>query len=297
MISILIPTYNYNLKELLIVLNQLLKEVETPYKIICYEDGSESFIDENRDIIKKVPHAKHIISKENKGRITSRQILAKLATYDWILFIDADMIPRKNTYILNYLNYIKSDFDAVYGGYYYAPDTFENKFSLRWLYGKKYEEVVAKKRNRMPYKVILSGNFLIKRKIFIDINSLIDNDGYGYDNYLGAIMKLKKTKVFHIDNNTIHEGLETNSHFLKKVEEAVENLNKIHDDYPYLITENTLLETYRKTKRYKLTYVIKWFFVSFRLAIIKNLKSDKPNLILLQLYKLGYFCFLKPNNS
>ncbi len=290
MISILIPTYNCNVIALFQALKTELDSIAPNYEVICYEDGSSEYVQDNSEIIKTIANAKHIISKDNKGRITTRQSLAEMAKYDWLLFLDSDVIPEKNNFINDYLKHINLKHDAIYGGYSYDLAKPDKQFTLRWKYGKNYEHVDAEIRNKTPYKIVISGNFLIKKSVFLDINSRIENDGYGYDNYLGALMKSHDVKVFHINNNVTHKGLDTNTVFLTKVEKAVETIFEINQKHSTIITENTLLEFYKKVKSLGLSKLIAFTFNLSKTKIRQQLLSCNPNLTLLQFYKLGYLC-------
>ena len=292
MISILIPTYNYNLTALFQALKIELENIAPNYEVICYEDGSSKYVEDNKKAISKIVNAKHIISKANKGRITTRQSLAEMAKYDWLLFLDADVIPQKTTFINDYLGFLNLSYDAIYGGYNYNIEKPDKQSILRWKYGKNHEQIDADLRNKTPYKIVISGNFLIKKSTFIDINSRIENDGYGYDNYFGALMKLHQIKVFHINNNVLHNGLDNNTQFLRKVESAVETIFEINQKYSTTITENTLLELYKKIKFFRLQKLIVLIFNLSKAIIKKQLISSNPNLTLLQFYKLGYLCSL-----
>lgn len=261
-----------------------------PYEVIFCEDASTKYAEENSAAIAKNVHAKHLISKDNKGRITTRQLLAKTAVYDWLLFLDADVIPKDDDFLQRYKAYLDSDYEAIYGGYCYHPTAPKKEFSLRWHYGKTYEQVNAKKCNANPYKIMISGNFMIRKSVFLNINNKIDNDGYGYDNYFGALMKLYSIKVFHINNEVFHNGLDTNIVFLNKVEKAVETVAHLYRKHPNLRTENTLLELYKKIERFGLSKPLQWVFKKYKTAIRRQLLSTKPNLKLLQFYKLSYLC-------
>ena len=118
MISILIPTYNYNVNLLFQALKLELTSISIDFEIICYEDGSTKHVENNSLVISTISEAKHIISKVNRGRITTRQSLAEMAKYDWLLFLDADVIPENSTFISDYIKFINSNYDAIYGGCY-----------------------------------------------------------------------------------------------------------------------------------------------------------------------------------
>ena len=297
MISILIPTYNYSITQLLQALKPELETIVPNFEIICFEDGSSKYVEDNGLIINTTTNAKHIISKVNKGRITTRQSLAEMAKFDWLLFLDADVVPALPTFLRHYLEFTNLSYDAVYGGYDYDSEKPNEQFMLRWKYGNKYEHVAAELRNYTPYKIVISGNFLIKKSIFLDINSKIKNDGYGYDNIFAAFMKSNNIKIFHINNNAIHKGLDNNIAFLNKIEKAVETIYEFNQKHDNITTDNTLLEFYKRIKSLGLSGLTSFIFKLSKGAIHKLVLRNNPNLTLLQFYKLGYLCSLTSNRK
>ena len=297
MLSILIPTYNYGLKNLVSGLKNALNSVDVAYEVIALEDGSTQYLKENSEALNSLNNAQHIISKTNNGRLTSRLQLAKQAKYDWLLFIDSDVLITEKLYLKNYLSKINSRYEVIYGGFCYSEEKPDQNQILRWKYGKTYEQIDAEKRNKNPYKVVISGNFLINKTTFIAINSEIDNDGYGYDNFFGAIMKTKNTKVLHIKNNVIHSGLDSNSSFLDKVKKSVVTIHNYHIKNPLKLTENSLLETYKSISKIGITGITSSIFKTTKGSLEKQLLSHNPNLRLLQFYKLGYLCSLSSHKK
>ncbi|MBC2844833.1 glycosyltransferase family 2 protein [Winogradskyella flava] len=293
MLSILIPVYNYKIKNLLISLDNAFEIIDFDYEILCWEDGSVLYSQENKAICKSIENANHLISVENKGRITSRKSLAQKAKYDWLLFLDADVIPESKDFIERYFEIIKkNNYEAIYGGICYDSETPESEYILRWKYGRKYEQIEAKKRNKHPYKHIVSSNFLIKKNIFLKICSQINNDGYGYDLFFGALMKSHKSNIYHIDNSAIHKGLDKNAEFLKKTEIATQRLYELYNHEHIRNTENSLLKLFEKIKELHLRKIIATTFFIFKKPLTKQLLSTKPNIKLLQFYKLGYLSSL-----
>ena len=80
--------------------------------------------------------------------------MAKISRFNWLLFIDSDMMPVHNKYLLNYLSNIKSA-SVIFGGYRYKKDY--RKTQLRKNYGISREEKSAKKRSQKPFKYVFSG--------------------------------------------------------------------------------------------------------------------------------------------
>ncbi|WP_282040631.1 glycosyltransferase family 2 protein [Winogradskyella flava] len=292
MLSILIPVYNYNIKSLISSLDKALNITDFDYEILCLEDGSTYHTEENKAICISTDRASHLISKNNNGRITSRKALAQKSKYDWLLFLDADVELKDKTLIENYSKHFNHDCDAIYGGYMYKDFCPASKFMLRWTYGNSFEQVNAKKRNQSPYKVVISGNLLIKKETFLNLNSEIKSDGYGYDNIFGALMKEKNIKVLHINNAVFHNGLDENPVFLTKVEHAVITLYNHYTSNKQQPTDNGLLELYKSMKKVGLHKAVALLFNLSKARIQKQLLGKRPSMRLLQFYKLGYLSSL-----
>ena len=225
MISVLIPTYNYDISTLIQVVHKQLNANHTDFEIIVLEDGSTEYINSDSN---NLTNTQVLIHKENIGRVSARQFLASKAKYDWLLFLDADVIPKKTSFINDYILQTKLGYDAIFGGFAYYKTKPKKNYVLRWKYGKAKEQVPAVIRNDNPYKGIISANYLIKKSVFETINANMKGKGYGYDNYFGALLKRHRIKVLHTDNEVYHLGIEKSSDYLKKKEQAAETLIKLY---------------------------------------------------------------------
>ncbi|MBR9846238.1 MAG: glycosyltransferase family 2 protein [Algicola sp.] len=291
MISVLIPVYNYNVVTLVTTIHTQLQLCNIPFEIICFDDASKSDIVNKNDSISNLDFTSYIKSKDNIGRTNARQFLAEKAKYDWLLFMDADVEPKSELYISRYLELINSDFEAIYGGFAYHETAPDSNYMLRWTYGKTHEQIPAKERNKRPYKVIISANFMIKKTVFIAINSQIEQKGYGFDNFFAALLKMKNIKVFHIDNEVYHLGIETSDVYLRKKEKAAETLLSLYNAKKIGNHQNDLLRVFIKLKRFKLNAVFSKLYIVFKNRLKNNLISNKPSMKLLQFYRISYMCY------
>ena len=58
MLSVLIPTYNYNAFELVNELHKQLLKSEVLFEIICIDDGSKSTLNQQNEKINDLPNAR-----------------------------------------------------------------------------------------------------------------------------------------------------------------------------------------------------------------------------------------------
>lgn len=292
MLSVLIPVYNHDVTELVSEIHRQLTESKIEFEILVGDDASDEIFQKQYKSKTKLSNTLYFISEENNGRTANRQNLANIAKFEWILFLDADVLPKNVSFIGNYLEYMDLDFDLIFGGFHYDKSTFSVDKSLRYTFGKKREEQLAVTRNKTPYKTIISANLLIRKDIFIKMNDRAENV-YGLDYYLTANLKENNIKVFHIDNEVVHLGLESNIVFIDKAKRAVETLFKLHTNYTIKVSEINLLNTYRKISNFGMRPLAALFYRFFRKIMERNLTSKTPSMIVFDIYRLSYMCSLK----
>ena len=292
MISILIPTYNYNVTSLVTDLHfQASKEVEE-FEIIVMEDGKTSLTHANGSI-GKLSHCQHMILEQNIGRSAIRNKLASTAKYDHLLFMDCDAQVCKPNYINTYLKFCKEEC-VVIGGTAYDPNETNPDYSLRLKYGRKRESISAIERGSNRHiQNFATFNFLISKSLFAQVQFDETIKGYGHEDTLfGHQLHELGIRFIHIDNPLIHKGLDTNSIYLKKTEEATINLLKLYQTgrYPFLQNESKLLQAYIKLNNMGLTNWIHMLHSLLQKWIATQLCSPHPSLQLYDLYKLMMLC-------
>ncbi|MEO8933953.1 MAG: hypothetical protein ABI295_06555, partial [Xanthomarina sp.] len=145
-------------------------------------------------------------------------------------------------------------------------------------------------RNKTPYKVIISANFLVKKIIYLELINLNTENSYGMDYLLGALLKKHEVHVEHINNEVYHFGLDENAAFLNKTEHAMQTLSNLYLTKQITSNDISLLKAYGLLKRFYLQKFFEKLVDHFDSNIKKNLKEENPNLFLFDLYRLGYFC-------
>ncbi len=290
MLSILIPVFNYNVHPLVSELHKQCLESKIDFEILCQDDVSKLFLDENQKI-NSLENCVFLKNNSNLGRGKNINFLAEKANFEWLLIMDCDTFPTKNSYIQKYISRINNAEKVVYGGIQYQKEKPANNQLLRWIYGNARESLSIEKRNTNPNGNALTSNLLIRKEVFLSNpfdESIIK---YGYEDLVFLIhLKKKGIIVKHIDNPTYHLGLETSQQFLDKTKTGLENLKLITKYIPLDHSESKILRTYFFLKRFHLVSLISFLFKKKEKEITNNLLSQKPSLLLFDLYKLGYYC-------
>ena len=287
MISILIPTYNEKVDTLVKVLHTQAEKLSAEFEILVYDDGSTTFFPEN-ETINALPHVTYRYFEKNIGRGAIRNRLATHAKAEFLLFLDADVLPTQDSYLNTYESTLNDAFDVICGGVAYKKGNIPVDERLRHAYGKKREEKSAQTRQKKPY-FIVSANLLIRKACFLEINTELQNL-YGGDLFLSQHLKHKKRDVKHIDNPVWHLGLESSSQFIKKSEAAIRNL--VHWEKEGKLDNNftPLQQKYLSLKRKGLLPLYQFFLkIANKVYIASNLTSKNPSPLLFNMYRLYYY--------
>lgn len=288
MLSILIPTYNYKITELVIELHRQAIEQCIDFEIIVMEDGSSKEVESNQ-LISELVNCKHIILKTNIGRSAIRNKLADEAKYEHLLYMDCDAQIWSPYYVEKYLSFCNEKC-VVIGGTAYDPTESNPAYSLRLKYGRKREARTAPERGKSNFATF---NFLISKSSFNQVRFDESIRGYGHEDMLfGHQLHQLGYDFTQIENPLIHKGLDDNKSFILKTEEATRNLFLLFEtgNYPFLSQESNLLAMYFRLKKLKMTglFALKFDFTKSLLRWFLCRKS--PSLLLYDWYKLLFLC-------
>lgn len=295
MLSILIPTYNYNVFPLVLELQTQAKGEHIEFEIIVMDDASadQQSVSKNQNI-NLLDNCNYLLLQNNVGRSKIRNLLAQKAKFSWLLFLDADTLPVNKSLICNYLQYLNSDEKVVYGGIEYTSHVPPREKLLRWVYGREREALHIVPRQDAPYLALLTLNLAIKKSVFnkVVFNESIPNLRYE-DVLFSYDLSQKHVKVQHIYNPVCHLGLDTSEIFLKKAEEATLGFKYLIDNNLIPVNYIRLGKAYRRIENIGLLGFATFIFNLFKKIWIKNLLSSRPSLFIFDIYRLGYLCSLK----
>lgn len=288
MLSILIPTYDYTCYKLVYDLHEQAEQLDIPYEIIVAEDGSKSpvTIIANHKIT-DLSNCIHHIRKENIGLAATRNELAEMARYEWILILDSDAKVDNAKFLANYVDCFDKA-EVICGGLHHQAVNYDPNRTLRFKYetfADKHRS--AEERNLNPYSQLSCFNILMHKPTFMQI--LFDKDckEYGYEDALfGVELEKRGINILHIDNPLLHSGLDTNGSFVKKTETALRTLKGLNGK---MSGRSKLENTYHKMKSFHLLWFVRAMFFMFKRPMKANLLSKNPNLLVFNLYKLGYY--------
>lgn len=295
MISICIPVYNTDIRNLTANLKKMADDLTIPWEIRVLDDGSK---EEYRSPNRTIHRPGKVIYEElpsNAGRSAIRNELAKRAKFPFLLFLDADSLPVDNLFLQRYAD-MATRADVVCGGTLYDENPPETDRMLRWIYGREREMVALSARQNKGF-AITANNFMIRRDLLISIPFRESISKYGHeDTVLGYDLLQAGYAPVHIDNPVWHLGLEPSGEYLAKTRKAIENLVYISEEIvtdPRFMNDSGLLRLRKKAKDLRLAWICSLIFRIMEPILRRHLTGPAPTLLLFDLYRAGYICSLK----
>tara|TARA_B100000963_G_scaffold146083_1_gene127252 strand:+ start:785 stop:1666 length:882 start_codon:yes stop_codon:yes gene_type:complete len=291
MLSILIPVYNFAVKNLVNDLSLQAQYLKIPFEILCIDDASKSKYIKLNDGLEKIKGVNYQFNKKNIGRSAIRNLLTDKAQYDYLLFLDCD-IQIADNFIKKYIDF-KDASEVIVGGVSYTDyKKIEKGKLLRWKYGKFREERKAHFRNQRPYASFSACNLFINKKVSQKIRFTESLTKYGHEDTLyGSELEFNSFTVIHINNPIVHLGIDEVSEFLEKTELAIINLFELQKSHPKACNNIKIFNYYSFIK--KTLFMTKFIFIFCKYCCRKLLINGSTNLTVFDIYKLSFMLCLK----
>lgn len=286
MISILIPSKDYNCRRLVQTLQIQGEKRGVPYEVLVGEDGTSICNLHLNSEVDNLKNCRRIIREKSVGRAKIRNLLATEAQYPNIIFIDCDAVVEKDDFLECYITALK-DNNVVCGSLYHAETLADRSCSLRFKYEKKADKHRdAETRRKKPFENFTTFNFAIKRELFLSIMFDETITKYGYEDVLfGKELEQRDINILHINNKLLHNGLDNNEVFLTKVEHSLQTLVEIKEK----IGVTPLLSVANNLERFRLKKLFMKYWNAEKGNLKRNLLGENPSLKKLNIYKLGYY--------
>ncbi|WP_426475504.1 glycosyltransferase family 2 protein [Chryseobacterium balustinum] len=285
-ISVCIPVYNFDIKNLVIALRTEIQTNQIDAEIILIDDASDNRFNE---IYKEasVYTNQFLFLDKNIGRSKIRNLFLKHTKGDYLLFLDCDAKIDNTDFLKNYLQEIEQNrgVEVIYGNFKIDSaylKTLRNRYSVE-------REIFSGDRTS-DFSVFKTVNFIIQRKTFIKFPFDETLANYGYEDYVFAKkMELNQVKFSAINNPVIHIDDTPNEVFLAKTETAMNSLfqlSKFVENENY-IKDIKVLRMARKIKNLGFSKLFIFLYEGLvKKIILKNLLSENPNVKYLDVYKL-----------
>lgn len=279
LISVIVPVYNAE-RHLKRCIDSILSQSYKNLEIILINDGSTDRSGEICENYKKTDSRVKVLHKINEGQASARNEGLKIATGEFIGFVDDDDVIDPLMYEKLYKNIQKYNIDV-------------SGIIADWIYTSKKKCDGEKFESRFYSSNELILNMLAKQKLISSSvwdklfkSTLFDNikfpDGCEYEDYWVIINILERVEGIYIETTPLYhwyqyESSQSKRGFHKKSYSYVTISKNIRED---LIKNNYPSYMIDAATHFVLISYIKFFGKVFR---AKNIKKEAPNLDLKQI--------------
>lgn len=295
-LSIAIPTRNDDCSQTVSkLLEQARRETSLDFEILIADDASDNAeVIRQLNIIGNQEGCRLIRLKENVGRAAVRNMLAREAKYDKVLFIDAGVDINNQDFLKTYILHA-NDADIVCGGWKTEVGAETAKANLRAKYELDCEKNhTPLQRNKHPYRSFRTVNFLVHKDILLNNPFPADMTGYGYEDVVfGKQAEKAGCTVLHIDNPVVYKSYEDNEAFVSK---TIQSVNTLYIYRERIGQYSKLHSIAFRLRKLRLDSLMVFLYKQRSETWKKQLCGNCPSLRILSLLKLGCYLSLLGND-
>lgn len=235
-ISILVPVKNWFISELI---HKLAKQIcfdglSKSIDLVIVDDGSsKDYLISNEIAVNAVRamgvNCLYVINDVNLGRSKVRNLLMSKSSANYLLFLDADVMPDDDEFVKKYyLCANNSDHDIICGGISYnLVHLTSDRYNFYLKQGQTVSVASSDLRNLNPWQWLFTANVMVKRATLAAVPFGDNFVAYGYEDIEWGIRLSKFTKIHHTDNTVSHLGLLDKVTYRKKMIESIQNLKQL----------------------------------------------------------------------
>ena len=251
-LSILIPYFHDDPVPLIKALAEqcrMRKDVE----VLVYDDGSN-----DADLsCKAIACVKNVeapvglfIAEQNRGRSFARNTLFEKARAPWVLFLDADMRPEKDSFVDDYITLIRTmNSDVIFGGFKVLKQSEDPDRELHRALSETSDCLTLTERQAAGPKFVCSSNLAVKKDVLIAEPFDPEFSGWGWEDSEWAARVFKTFSLIHADIPAWHLGLETTDTLLKRFRTSGPNYQRFTHKHPELAETLPLYRIVQKLRR------------------------------------------------
>lgn len=231
-LSVLIPFYRYDPSPLL----RAFANAPAGVEFVLIDDGSRSaalLADAFAALTATAAAARIVVLAQNRGRAHARNRLVTEAKGDYVLFLDADMLPDAPTFLTVWLGIISTQAPAVaFGGLSLTQTEQTAETALHYALFGASDCHRARARARRAAQATATANLLVRRDFLLTHPFDDGFSGWGFEDTDWALSISRVAEILHVENPATHVGLDGVETLMRKSQEAGPNFARLARKHP-----------------------------------------------------------------
>lgn len=250
-LSVLVPFFRDDATALLSALDAQVQSL--PIELLFYDDGSRNtdLTGRMEDAVRCAKGAVSVMTNpENNGRSAARNALFEAARADWVLFLDADMLPSREDFLQAYLSLTEAQTgDILFGGFEVEDRAEDADKDVHRALSEVSDCLTLDERQAAGPQYVASSNLCVRRDVLLTEPFDSGFSGWGWEDSEWAARVSKRFVLLHVDNPAIHLGLETTETLLRRFATSGANYNRFTAAHPNLALTLPLYNISKKLGR------------------------------------------------
>lgn len=251
-ISVCVPVYRYDVAKLMDAIAAC--GLSALVEIIFYDDGSGD-TGMLTQLIERAGHTtaavRIVAGALNRGRAAARNAAMRHARGEWLLLLDADMMPDGPDFLETYFNAVEAAGkpSVIVGGYSLASAPQTAATDLHRWQAITSECVDAATRSKAPGRYVFSSNVLIHRDVLAACPFDEAFAGWGWEDTDWGLRLEKQFPVIHIDNTATHLGLDSDAVLMAKYARSGANFARMAIRHPAEVKQMALFRHAQRLRK------------------------------------------------
>ena len=258
-ISVCVPVYRYDVSALMDAIATC--KLSALVEIIFYDDGSGD-TEMLTALMSRAGHTtmavRIVAGTLNRGRSAARNAATRHARGEWILLLDADMMPDGPRFLEAYFDAVEAAKRpaVIVGGYSLASAPRSSATSLHRWQAVTSECVDAATRRQAPGRFVFSSNVLVHRDILAACPFDESFAGWGWEDTDWGLRLEKQFPVIHIDNTATHLGLDSDKALMAKYARSGANFARMAIRHPGEVKQMALFRHAQRLRKLPMRKVL-----------------------------------------